>query len=143
MDGPFCDLIEVLPAAIYMTDAEGRLTYFNAAAAKLSGRTPVLGTDQWCVTWRMFLPDGTFLPPDQCPMAIALRGGPVPSGIECVAERPDGSRFWFTPYPAVLRDAEGRITAGVNLLIDITDRKNAENRAERADLLLGAIVDSS
>jgi two-component system, chemotaxis family, sensor kinase Cph1 len=125
----FREMMEALPVAIYTTDAEGRLTYFNPAAVKLSGRVPELGTDHWCITWKIFLPDGTPLPHDQCPMAIALKGGEVASGIECIAERPDGSRFWFTPCPTVLRDAEGKITGGINLLVDITDRKNAEIQA--------------
>jgi PAS domain S-box-containing protein len=128
-DFMFQNLLEALPAAIYTTDAQGRLTYFNAAAVKLSGRKPQLGTDQWCVTWKIFRPDGKPLPHDQCPMAVALKGGPVPSGIECLAERPDGTRFWFTPYPAVIRDAGGNIVGGINLLIDITDRKRAEAEA--------------
>jgi len=97
----FQEIVETLPVAVYATDAEGRLTHFNGAAKKLSGRTPELGTDKWCVTWKIFLPDGTLLPHDQCPMALALRGVTVPNGIECVAERPDGTRFWFMPYPAV------------------------------------------
>jgi PAS domain S-box-containing protein len=125
----FREMVEALPVAIYTTDGQGRLTYFNAAAAKLSGRTPELGTDKWCVTWKIFLPDGTPLPHDQCPMAVALKGAEVPTGIECIAERPDGTRFWFTPCPAVVRDAKGRIIGGINLLMDITDRKNAEIEA--------------
>jgi PAS domain S-box-containing protein len=125
----FREMVEALPVAIYTTDAQGRLTYFNAAAVKLSGRVPELGTDKWCVTWKIFLPDGTPLPHDQCPMAIALKGAEVPNGIECIAERPDGTRFWFTPCPAVIHDAEGRIIGGINLLVDITDRKNAEIEA--------------
>jgi PAS domain S-box-containing protein len=129
IDQLFGAMLEALPVAIYMTDAEGRLKYFNTAAAKLSGRNPELGTDQWCVTWKLFRPDGTPLPHDQCPMAIALKGGEVLSGIECIAERPNGTRFWFTPHPVILRDAEGRIIGGINLLVDITDRKNAEIEA--------------
>src|SRR5580698_199136 len=125
----FREMVEALPVAIYTTDAEGRLTYFNSAAVKLSGRAPEIGTDKWCVTWKIFLPDGTPLPHDQCPMAVALKGAEVPTGIECIAKRPDGTRFWFTPCPAVIRDAEGRITGGINLLVDITDRKNAEIEA--------------
>src|SRR5262249_30666207 len=125
----FGEMVEALPVAIYTTDAKGLLKYFNAAAVKLSGRVPELGTDQWCVTWKLFLSDGTHLPHDQCPMAIALQGGQVPIGIECIAERPDGTRFWFTPYPAVLRDAAGQIIGGMNVLVDITDRKNAELKA--------------
>ena len=125
----FREMVEILPVAIYTTDAEGRLTYFNAEAVKLSGRVPELGTDQWCVTWKIFLPDGTPLPHDQCPMAVALKGGEVPNGIECIAERPDRTRFWFSPCPAVLRNAQGQIVGGINLLFDITDRKNAEIEA--------------
>jgi PAS domain S-box-containing protein len=125
----FREMVEVLPVAIYTTDAQGLLTYFNDAAVRLSGRVPELGTDQWCVTWKIFQADGTPLPHDQCPMAVALRGGEVPDGVECIAERPDGTRFWFTPYPAVLRDGDGRIMGGVNVLIDITERKTAEMEA--------------
>jgi PAS domain-containing protein len=55
----FREMMEVLPVAIYTTDDKGRLTYFNPAAIKLSGRVPELGTDMWCVTWKIFLPDGT------------------------------------------------------------------------------------
>src|SRR5689334_22908049 len=113
-DTAFAEMMEALPVAIYVTDAQGWLTYFNRAAGKLAGRTPELGTDKWCVTWKMFHPDGTPLPHDECPMAIALKGGEAPAGIECMAERPDGTRFWFMPYPAVLRDAGGRIVAGIN-----------------------------
>ena len=135
----FREMIDRLPAAIYTTDAEGRLTHFNPAAVDFSGRVPELGTDQWCVSWKMFLPDGTPLPHDECPMAVALKGGRVIDGAECIAERPDGKRVWFTPYPRPLRDAEGRIVGGVNMLLDITERKTAE----RVSGLLAAIVDWS
>ena len=137
-------ILDGLPAAIYLTDREGRLTYFNAAAEKLSGRKPELGVDQWCVTWKIFLPDGNRLPHAQCPMALALRGEDVGGGeIECIGERPDGSRFWFTPYPSVLRDNNGIITGGINMLVDITARKTAQFDEQRAAHLLAAIVDSS
>lgn len=122
--------MDALPVAVYATDTEGRLTYFNAAAAKLSGRTPQIGTDQWCVTWKLFRADGTPLEHDACPMAKVLKGESVSEGGEYVAERPDGTRFWFTPYPALLRDAEGRVIGGLNLLVEITERKMALQESE-------------
>lgn len=121
------DLLEAMPAAVYTTDAEGRITFFNRAAVELSGRTPQLG-DLWCVTWKLFNTDGSFLPHDQCPMAVALKENRAIRGVEAVAERPDGTRVPFTPYPTPLHDAEGNLIGAINMLVDITERKQAEDR---------------
>ena len=72
-------------------------------------------------------------------MAVALKEGRIVDGVEAIAERPDGKRIWFTPYPRPLHDAEGRIVGGINMLLDITERK----RVEQATGLLAAIVGSS
>jgi len=122
------ELLDALPAAIYTTDAAGRITYFNEAAAELSGRRPKLGVDEWCVTWRLYWPDGTPLPHDECPMALALKEERPVRGAEAVAERPDGSRVPFLPYPTPLHDAFGNVTGAVNMLVDISQRKEAETQ---------------
>jgi PAS domain S-box-containing protein len=79
------------------------------------------------------------MPHDECPMAIALKEGRIIAGAEAIAERPDGTRVWFTPFPTPLRDAAGRIVGGINMLVDITERKQAEEARAR----LAAIVESS
>jgi PAS domain S-box-containing protein len=135
----FREMIDALPAAIYTTDAQGRLTHFNTAAVKFSGRTPELGTDQWCVSWKLFYPDGTPMLHEDCPMAIALKEGRIMQGVEVIAERPDGTRRCFTPFPTLLRDSRGTIVGGINMLLDTSERKEAE----RTTSLLAAIVDSS
>ncbi|PBC09455.1 PAS domain S-box protein [Mesorhizobium sp. WSM3859] len=122
------DLLAAIPAAIYTTDRDGKITYFNEAAVQLAGRTPEIGTDEWCVTWKLFWPDGTPLPHDQCPMAVSLREGRPIRGYEAVAERPDGSRVPFIPYPTPMRDAAGNITGGINMLVDVSERKQAETQ---------------
>jgi PAS domain S-box-containing protein len=122
------ELLAAIPAAIYTTDAQGKITYFNQAAVDFSGRTPVLGSDEWCVTWKLYLPDGTPLPHDQCPMAVALREGRAVRGTEAVAERPDGTRAPFIPFPTPLRDSSGRITGAINMLVDISERRQAETQ---------------
>jgi PAS domain S-box-containing protein len=122
----FRELLEMLPAAIYTTDAAGRITFYNKAAVELAGRTPTLGSDQWCVTWKLFWPDGTPLPHDECPMAIALKENRAIRGAEAVAERPDGTRVPFIPFPTPIRDASGNLVGAVNMLIDVSERKQAE-----------------
>lgn len=121
------DLLEALPAAVYTTDAAGCITFYNKAAVEMAGRVPSHG-EQWCVTWRLYTPDGVPLPHDECPMAIALKEGRPVRGAEAVAERPDGSRVPFVPFPTPLYDADGRLIGAINMLVDITDRKQAESR---------------
>ncbi|WP_245520167.1 sensor histidine kinase [Mesorhizobium sp. M00.F.Ca.ET.217.01.1.1] len=122
------DLLAAIPAAIYTTDADGTITFFNEAAVELSGRVPQIGKDKWCVTWKLFWPDGSPLPHDQCPMAVALKEGRPIRNAEAVAERPDGVRIPFIPYPTPLRDEDGKIVGGINMLVDISERKQAETQ---------------
>ena len=132
-------VLDALPAAVYTTDAAGRITYCNQAAVDLAGRRPELGKDEWCVSWRLYRLDDTPLPHGQCPMAVALKENRPIRGEEAILERPDGTRVAFLPYPTPLRDASGTLLGAVNLLVDITDRKTAES----ARAYLAAIVDSS
>src|SRR5258708_3727792 len=122
------DLIAAVPAAIYTTDAEGKITYFNQAAVELTGRTPTIGSDEWCVTWKLYYPDGRPLPHNQCPMAVALKEGRAIRNAEIVAERPDGTRVPIIPYPTPLRDGAGNIIGAINLLVDVSQRKQAETQ---------------
>jgi PAS domain S-box-containing protein len=121
-------LLDALPAAIYTTDAAGRITYYNNAAAELWGHRPPLGLSEWCGSWKLFWPDGTPLPHDKCPMAVALKEDRLVRGIEAIAERPDGTRVPFIPYPTPLHDETGKLVGAVNMLVDITERKRAEEQ---------------
>jgi len=121
------NILEALPAAVYTTDSEGHITFYNRAAVELSGRVPQLG-DMWCVTWKLFNTDDSPLPHDECPMAVALKENRPIRGVEAVAERPDGTRVPFAPYPTPLHDADGNLVGAINMLVDITERKQAENR---------------
>lgn len=119
------DVLEDLPAAIYTTDASGRITYFNKACIEFSGRTPVLG-EEWCVTWKLYTPGGERLPHSECPMAIALKERRPVRGLEAVAERPDGSKINFLPYPSPIFGEHGALLGAVNMLVDITEQKNTQ-----------------
>ncbi|MYZ50334.1 PAS domain S-box protein [Propylenella binzhouense] len=133
------ELLEALPVAVYMTDPEGWITFFNEAAAELWGHRPETGSTRWCGSYRLLWPDGRPMAYEDSPMAQSLRRGEALRGIEAIAERPDGSRVPFMAYPALLRSATGEVTSAVNLLVDMRERK-------QADLLsahLAAIVSSS
>lgn len=138
-DQYFRKIVDELPAAIYTTDAQGRITYFNEAAVMLWGHRPELGKSEWCGSWKLFWPDGIPLPHGECPMAMAINQKRPNRGMEAIAERPDGTRVPFVPYPTPLFDDSGALIGAVNMLVDISDRK----RGEMAALRLAAIVESS
>ena len=127
------DLLEALPAAIYTTDADGRITFCNEAAAELCGRRPVVGNDAWSIAGTLYWPDGKPIAHDECPTALALKTGKPVRGTEKIVERPDGTRVPVLPFPTPLHDDEGKLIGAVNMLVDITERKAAEE--EKALLL--------
>ncbi|HET9835954.1 MAG TPA: PAS domain S-box protein, partial [Rhodanobacteraceae bacterium] len=131
----FRQMIDALPMPVYTTDSEGRITHFNPASVEFAGRTPTLGSDEWSVNLKLYRADGSFLPHDLCPMALALKQDrPIFGGIEAMAERPDGTRRWFTPYPTPLHDEHGKLVGGINMLVDISERKRQEQALQHAHL---------
>jgi K+-sensing histidine kinase KdpD len=83
------------------------------------------------------------MPHDDCPMAVALKENRPVRGWESVAERPDGTRVAFVPYPTPLRGPDGSLVGAINVLIDVTERRRAEEalRASNAvkDEFLGLV----
>ncbi|MGA8551733.1 MAG: PAS domain S-box protein [Stellaceae bacterium] len=131
LNSTFRQLLDALPAAIYITDAKGRLTFYNCAAVQFSGREPELGTDRWCVSPRLYYPDGAPMRLDECPMAIAVKEDRPVCGVEAVIERPDGTRVHFLSCPTPLHDPSGALVGAVNMLVDISERKEAEAMQRR------------
>jgi PAS domain S-box-containing protein len=118
-------LLDEMSVPIYVTDAEGWITFFNRACADFAGRTPVAGEDRWHICWRLRTEGGAFLAHEDCAMAVAIRERRPVRGALVVAERPDGTRVLFTPYPTPMLDGAGRLIGAVNLLIDVTDQRQA------------------
>jgi PAS domain S-box-containing protein len=132
-------ILQALPTAVYTTDADGRITFFNEAAVELWGARPELSSSAFCGSWKLSWPDGTPLPHDECPMAIALRERRPVRGMQAVAIRPDGSSIPFLAMPTPLFDAAGNLVGAVNMLVDISARLQADRAAQQ----LAAIVESS
>lgn len=136
------ELVAGLPAAVYTTDAAGRIEHYNQAAVELWGRAPVAGKDRWCGSPKIFTPEGAAIALDRCPMAKAVRGEPVAAHTEIMIERPDGSHRHAIAHPRAIRDAAGNIIGAVNMLVDITQRKAFEAELAFTKDQLGLQVES-
>jgi len=121
-------LVQMLPVAVFTSDTNGRITLYNAAAVKLWGREPDLGRDRWCGGRdRLYGPAGEHIPMGRSPMAMAVRQGEPIRDAELIIARPDGSRSHVLAFPDPLRDNSGAVIGAVNIMVDITALKVAEN----------------
>ena len=131
--------VERLPVALYTTDAEGRIVFYNEAATKLWGRRPKLREEFWCGSLRCFWPDGRLMSPEEYPITQAIRLARTDRNAELVIERPDGSRIPILAMPTPLFDSFGELIGAENVLLDISSRKQAEEASD----LLAAVVHSA
>jgi PAS domain S-box-containing protein len=139
------DALDELRAAIYITDADGVVTYFNPACLDFTGRRPEVGADRWCVTWRLYTNAGEHLPHDECPMAVAINTQRPIRGVTAIAERPDGTRVNFRPWPTPIFDKDGQFAGAVNILEDVTDEVRADDllaQARRCHRLAESVMDA-
>jgi hypothetical protein len=120
--------LDVFPAAIYVTDPDGFISYFNPACVDFAGRKPRVGQDRWCVTWKLFTDDGEFLPHEKCPMAVAIHTRQAVRGVMAVAERPNGTRISFLPFPRPAVGDHGEMMGAVNMLVDIASYDQSMSR---------------
>jgi PAS domain S-box-containing protein len=127
-------LINGLGLAIYTTDAQGRITLYNDVARELWGRSPEIGVDLWCGSWKIFDPESfEEVPLEECPMAVAIKENRPVRGVEILVERPDGTRANILPYPTPVRDSLGNLSGAVNVLVDITGLRDAEAAVRKSE----------
>lgn len=135
----FKQLVTGSPVAIYTCDRDGYVTFYNAAATRLWGRSPEIGVDLWCGSWKIYYPDGRPMPLDQCPMALTLKENLLFNGEEIVIERPDHTFLNLLVFPRPLLNDNGELIGAYNTLVDISNQKTGEEK----QAILSAIVESS
>ncbi len=132
-------LVEQLPAAVYTETQEGRLTYIGPQALQLFGVTP----EQWLAdtqTWA-----GLLHPDDRERILMADRtsdGSGAPFEMEYRLITKDGRLVWVQDVATLVSGAPGETPYWQGLMIDITDRKTAEERLREAEDRFRTLVES-
>jgi signal transduction histidine kinase len=129
-------LFDLVPVAVYACDRAGVIQNFNHRAAELWGRSPAPGdTDErFCGSYKLFRPDGTFMPHDLCPMAEVVSGKlSEVRDAEVLIERPDGSRITVVVNIRPQKSQQGEGAGAINCFYDITERKRTEEVLRDSD----------
>ena len=133
-------LIDTLPDAIYVKDAESRFVLANVGVAQLMGAArpeDLYGKK-----------DSDFYPPNLARQYFADEQAMVESGQPLINHEepvidPRGEQRWLLTTKAPLRDSRGRITGLVGIGRDITERKRVEEQRDLSQARLQAILDNT
>jgi PAS domain S-box-containing protein len=126
---------------VVIVDGEGRFVFWNEAAQKIVGMGPVNSPPgEWSSVYGCFLPDKvTPYPPDQVPLARAMRGEHVREAEMFIRNpsNPEGALIDINSAP--LLDAKGEPAGGVIVFRDVT----AHRRADEVVRLLSKAVEKT
>jgi two-component system sensor histidine kinase DctS len=108
-------------------DLEGRVTYVNPAFCQIVGLPPeeLVGKAPPMAYWA---PEAMA---DYQQRFAAVLAGTVTPQFETIFQRSDGARVPVLIFEAPLVDSEGRQTGWMGSILDISDRKNAEELARQ------------
>jgi len=137
--------LESMTDAVFISDAQGRLTHTNEAFAtyhRFKNKEECSKSIAECPgTLTAFLPDGTPAPPDMWALPRALRGETVTS-TEYTLRRKDTGETWVGNYSfGPIRGEDGAIVGAVVVARDVTGRKKAEELVSRSQKTFSELVE--
>ncbi|MBG6233903.1 PAS domain S-box-containing protein [Pedobacter sp. CAN_A7] len=127
------------PFASYSCNKEGYVTVFNQAAVELWGRTPEIGKDLYCGSWRIYHPDGKQMQLSDSPMALALKEGRAYDNFLITIERPDRTIKNVMLYARPIFDKNKCQIGTHSILVDVTNM----DVTDKKQAILSAIVEST
>jgi signal transduction histidine kinase len=127
-----------------VVDAAGHTVFFNGPLEEALGRPlrPDISMAEHSVVYGLYRTDGSRFPPDELPLARALREGAVVSDVEVVFRKPDGTQVITRWNAAPLRDDAGQIIGAVGTGRDVTEQTLSRHwlqASERRALLLAEL----
>lgn len=122
-------------AGIAIADApDGKLRYVNNAGLLIRGgaRQEIvddIGIEQYVASWHILHLDGTPYQPEEVPLARAVLHGET-CREEFIIRRDDSEDRYVLAHATPIRDAKGRVSAGIVVFLDITERKSMEKELQ-------------
>ncbi|HUP28960.1 MAG TPA: PAS domain S-box protein [Usitatibacter sp.] len=129
-------IVEASPVAIYTTDREGLISFWNSAAERIFGYTREQALGQ----------RAPFVPPERKDEARQLRervlAGETLSGVELERQRADGTAIVINGSAAPLRDPDNTINGMLVACIDVTGVRRAAGDLEQHLHFTRALLDA-
>ncbi len=133
-EGRLREIVDLIPAAVYVCDKNGRIQQYNSMAVELWGREPRADEDvRFCGAIQHLRLDGSVIPRDELPIVETIRNGMPVRDKEVVIVRPDGSRVVVMVNIASITNAEGAPVGAINCFLDVTEHHQAEDKLRQSE----------
>lgn len=119
------DILQILnnlPEGLFTMDIDGKITYFNSAAEQMTGLSAFDAMGMQCS--RVFNCPAC---ETDCPLKSAARSEKEVYNREVSVAGPDGKKIPVICSFSRLKGPDGKVVGGVEVFIDISDRKHLEN----------------
>jgi PAS domain S-box-containing protein len=131
-----------LAEGVILTDAEGRITFVNEAAAHLHGVARLdVPPEQYAETYHLLTEDGRPYPSTELPLARAILRGETVVDQRWRIRRPDGTEIYAVGTARPILGPAGERLGAVLTLRDDTHRVEAERAQRRAARILDRVAD--
>ncbi len=137
--------IENSPAGIVVADApDVNIRIANKAALAMRGDTSVPLKDipfqQHAENWQCYHKDGRLYKNEELPLTRAILNGEITANKELIIRNSDGEDRVLLTQAAPVRDANGKIVAGIVVMPDITERVHITELLQQSEARFRAIV---
>ena len=129
-------IFDVLPVGIWLADKNGQLTRSNQRGREIWGAEPLVGQEQYGVFKARRLPSGEELAPEDWALARTIKEGVTVLDEMLEIDSFDGKKKVILNFTAPVFDAAGNVEAAVIINLDITERKQAEEKIKENARLL-------
>ncbi len=142
----FRTLVEDIEVGVVLHDRDDRIILSNPAAARVLGltREQLHGVTSADPGWGLITEDGTPCGPEHIPSVVAARTGqPVRNAIIGVRHRVKGTRTWLQVTAAPRLRADGALMHVLVTMVDVTDRKRAEEAVRASSRRLALAISAT
>ncbi len=131
-------IIETIPGLVWCAAPDGELNYLNQRLLDYTGTS----SDAWArLGWKNLLHTDDVEPTAHAWSRAVATGQPLE--VQCRFRRSDGAYRWFQALGQAARDSEGGVARWYGLLIDIDDRKNAEEALRSSQARLSRAIQTA
>ncbi len=142
----FRTVVATLTEGVFLRDAQGRIVDCNASAERITGKTlaQMKGFVTFASEWQAQREDGSLMSVEELPSVVAIRTGLSQTNVVVGYRKPDGSVLWvLINAQPLFEGSAGTLSGFVTTLVDITERKQAQDEILSAKVAVAVADDAN